>query len=192
MPRKKDVKEFEYPSKVTKSGAIKGLWQASKISTIFHLLMTVLTISGLLIDLLGDVLGGSLFTVRQVFHGYVGVVFVVILPIYLIQIIATKKTRMLMTTTNYVNFILYLILLVSGISIASANKPWIDAIPWLFNSLSSIRQITPMLHTFTTYLWLLISLIAPGGFLHGIATAYLISINKRKNKTANQKKEKDI
>jgi len=182
MSKTKNVEEFTYPPKVTTNVVIKGLWKASKISTFFHILMTILSFSGLMIDLLGAFLGGSLFVVRQILHGYIGVIFVVIFPIYIIQIFGKKKTRMLMTTTNYVNFILYAILLVSGISIASANKTWMDLIPWLFTSLSGIRQFTPAIHSLATYSWLLISLISPGGFLHGVATGYLVSINKEKHR----------
>lgn len=175
----KDVKKFEYPSKVTKTQTIVGLWQASKLGTLFHLLMAILLISGLVIDLLGFVLGGSLVAVRSVLHGYIGTAFVVIYPIYLISIIVTKKTRMLMTAENWINFVLYAVLIITGVSIASVNQIWMDTMPWLASSLSGIRQMAPVIHTVTTYAWLLFSIIFPGGFLHGIATVYLTSIQKK-------------
>lgn len=180
MAKYKDVKEFEYPSKVTLTGVLKGSWQTSKISMIFHLLMAILLVTGLAIDLLGVFLGGGLSPIRSIFHGYIGVVFVIVFPIYLVKVIATRKMRILMTTVNYINFALYALLILTGISIASANQIWIDTLPWLSSALSGLRQIAPPLHTVTTYAWLLFSILFPGGFLHGIATVYLISIQRGK------------
>lgn len=176
----KEVKELEYPTKVTLGIVLKGLWQTSKLDVIFHSLMAILLISGLLIDLLGVVLGGSLYSIRQIAHGYVGTLFVIIYPIYLIKILVTKKTRILMTAINYIDFILYAILILTGVAVASANQVWTDLLPWLAPALSSIREHSPAIHTIVTYLWLLASTLIPGGFLHGIATDYLIRSQKSK------------
>ena len=89
----KDVKDFEYPTKVTTTRTIVGLWQTSKVSTIFHLLMAILLISGLVIDLLGAFLGGYLSSIRSIVHGYIGTIFVIIYPIYLVKVIITRKMR---------------------------------------------------------------------------------------------------
>jgi len=179
----KNVKEFEYPPKVTKGRVLKGLWQASKLDALFHSLMAILLITGLVIDLLGPVLGGSLSPIRQIFHGYIGVIFVIVYPLYLIRIAITKKVRMLMTAINYIDFLLYAILLVTGVTIASANQIWVDTLPWLATGLSGLRQYAPPLHTITTYVWLLVATVFPGGFLHGIATMYLPSIHKKEKQT---------
>ena len=81
-----------------------------------------------------------------------------------------------MTGINYLDFLLYTVLIVTGVTIASANQIWVDTMPWLTEALSGLRQYAPAIHTVTTYVWLLVSTLLPGGFLHGIATAYLISI----------------
>jgi hypothetical protein len=177
----KNVEEFEYPSKVTFGGVLKGLWRTSKLDTTFHSSMAILLVTGLLIDVLGVVLGGALAPIRQILHGYLGVLWTILLPIYLVKILATKKMRMLMTTTNYVDFVLYLILLVTGVTITSANQIWVDNLPWLTSALSDLRPLAPALHTVTTYLWLLVSILFPGGFLHGIATTYLWTMKKEGN-----------
>ena len=176
----KDIKDFEYPTKVTTTKAIVGLWRSSKLSAIFHLLMAILLISGLIIDLLGPFLGGALSSVRSVVHGYIGTAFVVVFPVYLVKVIATRKTRMLMSPVNWINFVFYAVLILTGVSIASANQIWVDTLPWLSNALGGIRQLAPAIHTVITYAWLVFSIVLPGGFLHGIATAYLISIQKSK------------
>jgi hypothetical protein len=172
----KEVKEFDYPPKVTLTGVLKGLWQTSKLDLLFHSLMAILLITGLVIDLLGGFLGGALAPIRQILHGYLGAVFTIIYPFYLIKILVTRKTRMLMTGINYLDFLLYTVLIVTGVTIASANQIWVDTLPWLTEALSGLRQYAPAIHTVTTYVWLLVSTLLPGGFLHGIATAYLISI----------------
>jgi 2C-methyl-D-erythritol 2,4-cyclodiphosphate synthase len=53
LSKTKDVKEFEYPSKVTLGGVLKGLWQTSKLDALFHSLMAILMVTGLAMDLLG-------------------------------------------------------------------------------------------------------------------------------------------
>ena len=82
----KEVKEFEYPPKVTLTGVLNGLWQTSKLDLLFHSLMAILLITGLAIDLLGGFLGGALAPIRQILHGYLGAVFTIIYPFYLIKI----------------------------------------------------------------------------------------------------------
>lgn len=168
---------------MTTSGALKGWWQTAKVSMIFHLLMAILLISGLIIDLLGVFLGGLLSPIRSVIHGYLGTALVIVLPIYFIQVIVTRKTRILLTTANYVNFVLYFLLILTGITIASVNQVWVDTLPWLSSSLSDLRPYAPTIHTVATYAWLLFSTLFPGGFLHGIAVSYLISIQKDEKST---------
>ncbi|MCW3986809.1 MAG: hypothetical protein NWE87_00670 [Candidatus Bathyarchaeota archaeon] len=176
MSKTKEVKEFEYPPKVTFGGVLKGLWQTSKLDVLFHSLMAILLVTGLAIDLLGFVLGGALAPVRQILHGYLGAIFTIIYPFYIIKIFSTRKMRMLMTGINYLDFLLYTVLIVTGVTVASTNQIWVDNLPWLADALSSLRQYAPSIHTITTYVWLLISTLLPGGFLHGIATIYLASI----------------
>ena len=176
LSKSKDVTEFEYPPKATAADCLKGLWQTSKLDMIFHTLMAILLITGLAIDLLGAFLGGALAPIRQILHGYLGTVFTIIYPFYLIKILATRKIRMLMTGINYLDFLLYTVLIVTGVTIASTNQIWVDTLPGLADTLSGLRQYAPAIHTITTYVWLLISTLLPGGFLHGIATAYLHSI----------------
>jgi hypothetical protein len=81
---------------------------------------------------------------------------------------------MLMTAINWLDFVLYAVLIITGISIASINQPWIDILPWLPGALGFLSEYSSALHTIITYVWLLLSTIIPGGFLHGIATSYLI------------------
>lgn len=176
LSKTKDVKEFEYPPKVTTADCLKGLWQTSKLDMIFHSLMAILLITGLAIDLLGVFLGGALAPIRQILHGYIGTVFTIIYPFYLIKILATRKIRMLMTGINYLDFLLYTVLIITGVTIASTNQIWMDNLPWLAEALSGLRQYAPAIHTTLTYVWLLISTLLPGGFLHGIASTYLHSI----------------
>lgn len=180
MTKLKDVKEFEYPTKVTLTEAIKGLLKISIIDTLFHSLMAILLISGLMIDLLGTFLGGWLFQIRIFAHGYIGAILAIVFPIYLIKVISTRKIRMLMTIVNYIDFVFYGILVLSGIALASINQPWITILPWLPQALGVIRRFSPAIHTTTTYVWLLVSTLLPGGFLHGIATGYLILIQKER------------
>lgn len=176
MSKTKDVKEFEYPPRATTADCLKGLWQTSKLDLLFHSLMATLLITGLVIDLLGSFLGGALAPVRQILHGYIGTIFTLVFPFYLIKLLVTRKIRMLMTGINYLDFLLYTILIVSGVTVASANQIWVDAMPWLTEALSGFRQYAPATHTVTTYVWLLASTLLPGGFLHGIASMYLHSI----------------
>ena len=171
MPR--DVKNFEYPPKASTAVALKGLWQTSKLDFLFHGLMAVLLVTGLVIVLLGAYIGGSLLLVRRITHGYIGVALVVLYPFYLVKLLAQKKSRMLMTAINYIDFVIYAVLILTGIAIASVNQPWIDVMPWLASSLGVIRVNSTVIHTVTTYVFLLVSILLPGGFLHGIATMFL-------------------
>ena len=176
MPR--DVEEFSYPSKVTLGGVLKGMWGTSKMDVFFHGLMAVLLVTGLLIDLVGPLLGGSLASSRLI-HGYLGAVYVVAFVAYLTKILVTKKTRMLMTGVNYFDFAAYLVLIVSGIVVSAPSYPWNVYIPGLAVMVYPFAPIASALHTITTYLFMLVSILVPGGFLHGIASAYLIGIKGR-------------
>ena len=167
MPR--DVKDFEYPPKVS----CHGLWRTSKLDFLFHGLMAILLVSGLVIDLLGAYIGGSLLLVRRIGHGYLGVALVVLYPFYLIKLVGSKKSRMLMTAINYIDFVIYAVLILTGIAIASVNQPWIDVMPWLGDAISVLRVNATTIHTVTTYVFLLVSILLPGGFLHGIASMFL-------------------
>jgi hypothetical protein len=178
VPR--DVKDFEYPPKVSTSVALGGLWQTSKLDFLFHGLMAILLATGLVIDLLGPYIGGSLLVVRRYSHGYLGAALVVLYPFYLIKLLAPKKSRMLLTAINYIDFVIYAVLILTGVAIASVNQPWIDVMPWLASTLSVLRVNATMIHTVTTYVFLLVSILLPGGFLHGIASMFLGS-DKRVN-----------
>ena len=89
-------------------------------------------------------------------------------------------TRMLMSPVNWINFVLYAVLIVTGVAIASTNQIWVDTLPALVDALAGIRPLAPAIHTVTTYAWLLFSILLPGGFLHGIATFYLVHIQRGK------------
>jgi hypothetical protein len=86
-----------------------------------------------------------------------------------------------MTGINYLDFLLYTVLIVTGVTIASVNQIWVDTLPWLVDTLSIFSQYAPVIHTVTTYIWLLVSTLLPGGFLHGIATLYLVSIKEERD-----------
>ena len=144
--------------------------------------MAVLLITGLIIDLLGPWLGGWLLALRSIAHGYLGAVFVLVFAVYIGSVLGSKKMRTVLTVTNYVDFVFYIILIITGITIASPNKPWVDLFPGLSNALSSMTWIAPTIHVATTYIWILFSTVAPGGILHGIASVYLISHLKKKRR----------
>lgn len=171
----RDIKEFEYPPKVNYTNMLKGMWRVSKADMAFHGSMTILLITGLTIDLLGPYLGGSLSWVRSIGHGYVGVFLILVFIPYLVKVIINKEMRLLFTAVNYLDFLLYIILIVTGISIAAPNKPWIDLLPWLPGALQPIAQNASTLHTLVTYVWLVTSIAFPGGFLHGIACTDLVT-----------------
>lgn len=85
-----------------------------------------------------------------------------------------------MTGINYLDFLLYTVLIVTGVTIASVNQIWVDTLPWLVDTLSIFSRYAPVIHTVTTYIWLLVSTLLPEGFLHGIATLYLVSIKEER------------
>ncbi len=179
----KEVSRKKYPPKVDYTTALLGMIRTSVVDTTFHALMALLLITGLIIDLLGPWLAQWLPLVRSVAHGYVGAVFVFVFVIYLIKIGVSKKMRTVFTATNYVDLIFYMILVVTGISIAAANWPWTDVFPWLSTTLRPLVIYAPAIHVAITYIWIVFSTILPGGFLHGLASVYLISHLKRRFKT---------
>jgi len=179
----REVSEKKYPPEVNYSKVLKGMTRTSPLDTTFHALMAILLITGLIIDLLGPWLGGWLASIRSIAHGYIGALFVLVFILYLIGVVVSKGMRMVLTATNYVDFLLYIILVITGITIASPNKPWIDLVPGLAEALAPILPYAPMIHVTTTYVWLLFAIILPGGVLHGLASVYLISHLKRKSKT---------
>jgi NADH:ubiquinone oxidoreductase subunit 6 (subunit J) len=154
--------------------------------------MAVLLITGLIIDLLGPWLGGWLLALRSIAHGYLGAVFVLVFAVYIGSVLGSKKMRTVLTVTNYVDFVFYIILIITGITIASPNKPWVDLFPGLSNALSSITWIAPAIHVATTYIWILFSTVAPGGILHGLASVYLISHLKKKRRVIESQRGKEI
>ena len=179
MTGQKEVSEKKYPPDVNYRTVMKGL---VRLDPFFHLLMAILLITGLMIDLLGPWLGGWLWSIRTIAHGYLGALFILVFIVYIAQVIYSKKMRTVLTATNYVDFLFYIILIITGITTASANKPWIDVIPGLFNALSPIASYTPAIHTAVTYVWIVFPTVFPGGILHGIASVYLISHLKKKSK----------
>ncbi len=181
MARHKNVEELEYPTKVTFKRALKGLWQISKTDMFFHGLMAILLITGLMMDLLGAFLGELLLPVRRHIHGGIGAIFVIVFPVYVAKMVRSKKMRLLLTAVNLIDFALYLLLIVSGIAITSDDETWAKLFPWLGTALASF-QLASKIHAVTVYAWLLISIIFPGGFLHGAGTAYLIWLQRKREK----------
>lgn len=157
--------------------------RTSVVDTTFHALMAILLITGLIMDLLGPWLAQWLPLVRSVAHGYVGTLFVFVFIIYLIRIAILKRIRTVFTATNYVDLIFYAILVITGVTIAAANWPWIEVIPWLLTTLSAISIYAPTIHIAITYIWVVFSVVFPGGILHGLASVYLISYLKKRFKT---------
>jgi len=125
----KEVPKKKYPPEVNKSTVLKGMAHESLVDVGFHTLMAILLITGLIIDLLGPWLGGWLASIRSIAHGYIGAIFVLVFIVYIIKIAISKKMRTVLTATNYIDFLLYIILIITGITIASPNKPWIDLVP---------------------------------------------------------------
>ena len=183
----KQVAKKKYPPETDYSTVLKGLARVSWLDTGFHTLMAILLITGLVIDLLGPLLGGWLLLIRSMAHGYIGAIFVLVFAAYIGSVLGSRKMRTVLTVTNYVDFVFYIILIMTGITIASPNKPWIDWFPSLANVLSPIVWIAPTLHVATTYVWIVFSTVFPGGILHGLATVYLISHLKKKSKTERKK-----
>ena len=179
MPSNKKVAKKKYPPEVSYSTVFKGL---VRVDIGFHLLMAILLITGLIMDLLGPWLGGWLLWTRSIAHGYVGTLFVIVFIIYVLHSVISKKIRTVLSATNYVDFVFYIILIITGVTIASANRPWIDLIPGLSSALSPIAQFAPALHITLTYVWIVFSTVFPGGILHGLASVYLISHLKKRSK----------
>jgi len=179
----KEVPKKKYPPEVSYSGVLKGMVRESVVDLGFHSLMAILLVTGLIIDLLGPWLGGWLSSIRLIAHGYIGALFVVVFVIYLIKVAVSKRMRTVFTATNYLDFLFYAVLVVTGIAISSASRPWIDILPGLSDLLHPLVVYAPMIHVTTTYTWIVFSTVFPGGLLHGIASAYLISFLKKKYKT---------
>lgn len=179
----KQVPKKKYPPEVNYYTVLKGMKRVSWLDIGFHSLMAILLITGLIIDLLGPWLGGWLQQIRSVAHGYIGAIFVLVFAAYVGSVVGVKRVRTVLTVTNYVDFLLYIILIVSGITIASVNRPWIDWFPGLANALSPMVQYAPTIHVLTTYTWIVFSVVFPGGLLHGLASVYLISLLKKKART---------
>ncbi|UCE15909.1 MAG: hypothetical protein JSV12_08645 [Candidatus Bathyarchaeota archaeon] len=182
MTGDKKVPKKKYPPEMNYSIVLKGMGRTSPIDVTFHLLMAILLITGLIIDLLGPWLGGWLSSIRSIAHGYVGALFVLVFIVYLIKVAYSKKMRTVLTVTNYVDFLFYIILTVTGITMASVNWPWINLVPELADALSSIAVYAPAVHVALTYVWIVFSTVFPGGILHGLASVYLISHLKKKYK----------
>ena len=182
MTEDKQVPTKKYPPDFTVTNITKGMLRTSRVDFLFHLLMAILLITGLVIDLLGPWLGGSLLTIRSVAHGYVGVLFIFVFIVYIIHIARSQKMKMVLTQTNAVDFVFYIILIVTGVIVAAANAPWINIAPGLAEALSPIGPIAPSLHVTLTYVWVLISLLTPSGLLHGFACTYLITHLRRSKK----------
>ena len=180
MPREREVPRKKYPPEMSYTKVMKEMM---RLDLGFHALMAILLVTGLVIDLLGPWLGGWLYSVRSIAHGYVGALYILVFIVYFISAVFSKRFRMVLTVTNYVDFLFYIILIISGVTIASQNRPWIDLLPGLSAALSPIARNAPMLHTTTTYVWIVFSTIFPGGFLHGLACVYLFPYLKKKYKT---------
>ncbi len=179
----REVQKKKYPPEVNYSTVLKGMARESLVDIGFHTLMAILVITGLIIDLLGPWLGGWLASIRSIAHGYIGALFVLVFIVYIIKIAISKKMRTVLTVTNYIDFLLYIILIITGITIASPNRPWIDLVPGLAEALAPIALYAPMIHVTTTYVWIVFAIIFPGGILHGLASVYIISHLKKKYKT---------
>ena len=187
MTEDKEVPTKKYPPEFTITNITKGMVRTSRVDFLFHLLMAILLITGLVIDLLGPWLGGSLLTIRSVAHGYVGVLFILVFIVYVIRIASSKKMKMVLTQTNAVDFVFYIILIITGVMVAAANAPWINIAPGLAEAISPIGAYTQALHVSLTYIWVLISLLTPSGLLHGFACTYLI-VHFRRNKNKSEKR----
>ena len=182
MTEDKQVPTKKYPPEFNVTNITKGMLRTSPLDILFHLLMAILLVTGLVIDLLGPWLGGGLLVIRLVAHGYVGVLFIFVFLVYIIHIASSKKMRLVLTKTNTVDFVFYIILIVTGVIVAAANAPWIDLAPGLTQALLPVAPYAPALHVTLTYVWILISLITPSGLLHGLACTYLLKHFRRSKK----------
>lgn len=183
MAEDKEVPTKKYPPEFTVTSITKGMVRTSRVDFLFHLLMGILLITGLIIDLLGPWLGGTLLTIRSVAHGYVGTLFILVFIVYIVRIASSKKMKMVLTKTNAVDFVFYIILIITGTMVAAANAPWATIIPGLSEAISPMGSFPQAIHVTLTYIWILISLITPSGLLHGFACTYLLTYFRReKNK----------
>ena len=182
MTEDKQVPTKKYPPEFNITNIVKGMAITSPVDILFHLLMGILAVTGLIIDLLGPWLGGWLLTIRSVAHGYVGVLFILVFIIYIIHIASSKKMRLVLTKTNTIDFVFYIILIITGVIVASANAPWIDLIPAFGEVFVPMGAFPQSLHVALTYIWILISLITPSGVLHGFACTYLLKYFRRPKK----------
>lgn len=132
----------------------------------------------LFIDLLFYI---AMVTIGLFAHGFVGALFILVFVIYIAKIVVFNKERMVFTVTNYIDFLLYFILIITGMTLSSLSKPWVDLFPWLFDVLAPIAFYGPAIHILITYVWIVFSAVFPGGIIHGIASAYLISHLKKKS-----------
>lgn len=183
MAGERQVPEKKYPPEVNYSTVLKGMARTSPLDTAFHILMAILLITGLIIDLLGPWLSRWLPLVRSIAHGYVGALFVLVFIVYLIAVAYSKTMRTVLTVTNYVDYLLYIVLTITGIAMASPNRPWVNIFPGLSDALSPMVPYAPVIHVTTTYVWIVFAVVFPGGVLHGLASVYLISYLKKKFKT---------
>jgi len=182
MTQDKQVPNKKYPPEFNATNIMKGMARTSPVDILFHSLMAILAVTGLVIDLLGPWLGGWLLTIRSVAHGYVGVLFIFVFIIYIIHIASSKKMRLVLTKTNTVDFVFYIILIITGVIVAAPNAPWVDVIPGFAEALLPIAPYAPSLHVALTYIWIVISLITPSGILHGFACTYLLKHFRRSKK----------
>ncbi|NWG10992.1 hypothetical protein HXY33_04485 [Candidatus Bathyarchaeota archaeon] len=189
MPQAKEVPEKKYPPDVDYSTVLKGMNRVSLLDTTFHTMMGILLITGLVIDLLGPWLGGWLHPIREYAHGYIGALFVLVFAAYIGSVLGKRKTRTVFTVTNYVDLVFYIILIVTGVTTASINSPWIEWFPGIANVLSPLVVYAPAIHVVITYIWIAFSIIFPGGLLHGLASTYLIAHLKKKTKIVKTREE---
>jgi len=178
MAGEREVQRKKYPPEMS---YIRILKEMIRLDIGFHALMAILLVTGLIIDLLGPWLGGWFSPIRQILHGYIGAIFVLVFVVYLVSVAYSKKMRMTLTVTNYVDFLFYVVLIVTGIAVASPNKPWVDLFPGLPNTLSPLVPYAPTIHTAVTYVWIVFATVFPGGMLHGLACTYLIEHIRRRN-----------
>lgn len=180
MTNQKEVQRKKYPPKVDFTAVLKGFKYVSLLDLTFHSLMATLLVTGLIIDLLGPLLGGWLEPIRSIAHGYIGALFVLVFVAYIGNVAYSKKMRMVLTSTNYVDFIFYTVLIITGIARASINQPWVDLFPTLVTVFAPVAIYAPQIHVITTYVWIVFSIVFPGGLLHGLASVYLITYLKKR------------
>ena len=75
MPKEREVTRKKYPPEIS---YVKVMKEMIRLDFGFHALMAILLITGLIIDLLGPWLGGWLYSVRSIAHGYVGTLYILV------------------------------------------------------------------------------------------------------------------